>query len=209
MQAILGIPVPRERQREILHALDFQTADAEDGLEVTVPALRRADVTREADLIEEVARIDGLEKLPATLPRHRPAGLLTVEQRLRRRAVDALVGRGLYETVGWSFTAPSTLQRLLLSAQDPRRAAAVVLENPLSEEQSLLRSTLLGSLLDSAARNLARGNADLLLFEVGTVFAIAAPSCPRSTVRWAYCSAAASRPRAGRPPIRRPPTCSP
>jgi phenylalanyl-tRNA synthetase beta chain len=178
VQAILGVPVPRARQREILHALGFQTQDTDDGLDVTVPPLRRVDVTREADLIEEVARIDGLEQLPATLPRHRPAGRLSPEQRLRRRAVDALVGRGLYETVGWTFTAPATLQRLRLAPADPRRLGAVALENPLSEEHALLRTTLLGSLLDSAAQNATRANADLRLFEVGTVFA--RPPHPRA-----------------------------
>ena len=142
-----------------------------------MPPLRRADVTREADLIEEVARVDGLEKLPATLPRHRPAGLLTPEQRLRRRAVDALVGRGLYETVGWTFTSREAVARLRLSEEDPRRAGAVALENPLSEEHALLRTTLLGSLLDSAARNLAREHPDLRIFEVGTVFG--RPQAPR------------------------------
>jgi phenylalanyl-tRNA synthetase beta chain len=170
VQAILGVPVLRARQREILAALDFQSEEAPDGLEVTVPPLRRADVTREADLIEEVARVDGLEKLPATLPRHRPAGLLSSEQRLRRRAVDALVGRGLYETVGWTFTSREAVARLRLDEKDPRRAGAVALENPLSEEHALLRTTLLGSLLDSAARNLAREHPDLRIFEVGTVF---------------------------------------
>ncbi len=169
VQAILGVPVLRERQREILQALDFQTEDVEDGLLVSVSPLRRADVTREADLIEEVARIDGLEKLPATLPRQRPAGLLSPTQRLRRHAVNALVGRGLYETVGWSFTSPARLEDLRLSGDDPL-GRAVALENPLSEEHSLLRTTLLPSLLDSAARNAARGEADLRLFEVGTVF---------------------------------------
>jgi phenylalanyl-tRNA synthetase beta chain len=170
VQAILGLPVPRARQQEILGALDFQAQEVPDGLEVTVPPLRRADVTREADLIEEVARIDGLEKLPATLPRHRPAGLLSPEQRLRRRAVDALVGRGLYETVGWTFTSREALERLRLSGEDPRRADAVALENPLSEEHALLRTTLLASLLDSAARNVAREHPDLRIFEVGAVF---------------------------------------
>jgi phenylalanyl-tRNA synthetase beta chain len=170
VEAILGVPVPRARQVEILQALDFQVQEAPDGLEVTVPALRRADVTREADLIEEVARVDGLEKLPATLPRSRPAGLLSHEQRLRRRAVDALVGRGLYETVGWTFTSREALGRLRLGEDDPRRAGAVALENPLSEEHALLRTTLLGSLLDSAARNAAREDPDLRIFEVGTVF---------------------------------------
>ncbi len=177
VQAILGVPVARARQREILQALDFAVQEAPDppsgeqaGLDVTVPPLRREDVTREADLIEEVARIDGLEKLPATLPRQRPAGLLSHEQRLRRRAVEALVGRGLYEATGWTFCSPETLARLRLAAEDPRRAGAVAIENPLSEDQSLLRTTLLGSLLDVAAHNAARGIADLRLFEVGTVF---------------------------------------
>ena len=218
VQAILGVPVPRARQREILHALDFQTQDTDDGLDVTVPPLRRVDVTREADLIEEVARIDGLDKLPATLPRQRPAGRLSPAQLLRRRAVDALVGRGLYETVGWTFTAPATLAQLRLTPHDPRRLGAVALENPLSEEHALLRTTLLGSLLDSAARNATRGNADLRLFEVGTVFVrpparappirspptpshrssapIAGPPAPayKNTVRSACCSVVPSRP---------------
>ncbi len=176
VEAILGVPVPRERQREILSALDFQALDGDDGLDVIVPPLRRADVTREADLIEEVARIDGIEKLPATLPPKRPAGRLSREQRLRRRAVDALVGRGLYETVGWTFTASSALQRLRFAPEDPRRAGALVLENPLSEEHALLRTTLLGSLLDSATHNAARGHGDLRLFEVGTVFAADPPA---------------------------------
>ena len=69
------------------------------------PHFRAADVTREVDLVEEVARIDGFEKLPATLPsRNGAVGVLAPEQRLRRRAEDALVGAGLYEVVGWSFT---------------------------------------------------------------------------------------------------------
>jgi phenylalanyl-tRNA synthetase beta chain len=180
VQEILGVPIPRARQAQILHALDFATtekpagldvnAEKLAGLDVTVPALRRDDVTREIDLIEEVARIDGLEKLPATLPKRRDAyGLLTPAQRLRRRAMDALAGRGLHEVVGWTFTAPSLADRLRLSAEDERRRA-VVIENPLSEEQSLLRTTLLGSLLDVAQHNVARGAPDLRLFEHGTVF---------------------------------------
>jgi phenylalanyl-tRNA synthetase beta chain len=172
VQAILGMPVPRARQAEILQALDFLTDEAVDGLDVTVPAVRRNDVTREADLIEEVARIHGLEALPATLPARRGAhGRLSSTQRLHRRALDALVGRGLYEAVGWTFTAPTLHDRLRLPQDDPRRRAPT-LENPLSEDQSLLRTTLLGSLLDVAAHNSARGMGDLRLFEVGTLFVL-------------------------------------
>jgi phenylalanyl-tRNA synthetase beta chain len=190
VQAILGMPVPRARQAEILQALDFDTAEVDEGsgggqaaldvtasggqpaLDVTVPPVRRNDVTREADLIEEVARIHGLEALPATLPARRGAyGRLSPTQRLRRRTVDVLVGRGLYEAVGWTFTAPTLHDRLRLPQDDPRRRAPT-LENPLSEDQSLLRTTLLGSLLDVAAHNSARGMGDLRVFEVGTLFVL-------------------------------------
>ena len=83
---------------------------------------RRNDVTREADLVEEVGRFD-LDKLPATLPKRRgAAGRMSSEQRLRRRAVDALIGRGAYEIVGWSFTEPGVADRLRLPEDDPRRA---------------------------------------------------------------------------------------
>jgi phenylalanyl-tRNA synthetase beta chain len=167
---ILGRPIERARQAEILRALEFGVEEAPDGLDVSVPPFRRIDVYREADLIEEVARIDGLEKLPATLPKRRgSAGRLTALQRLRRRAVDALVGRGMYETMGWTLTDPGMADRLRLDPDDPRRRF-VAPENPMSEDQSVLRTTLAGSLLDAARHNTARGMPDLALFESGTVF---------------------------------------
>jgi phenylalanyl-tRNA synthetase beta chain len=166
LRGLLGAPVARERSREILEALEFTTADAPDGLDATVPAFRRADVTREADLIEEVARIDGLEKLPATLPsRHGASGRLTPVQRLRRRATDSLTAQGLHEVVGWSFVAPDLAQRLRIT--DHR---ALELENPMSADQSQLRTTLLGSLLDIARRNRSHGATALRLFETGPVY---------------------------------------
>ncbi len=170
VRSILGVPVAVERQAEILAALDFTTAPREDGLDVTVPALRREDVTREVDLIEEVARIDGLERLPATLPPRRgAAGRLTHAQRLRRAAEDALVGRGLHEIVGWSFADPQLLDRLLIPPDHPLRNV-VMLANPLSDSQSMMRPTLLGSLLDAARHNVARGRPDIAIFESGTVY---------------------------------------
>ncbi len=167
--ALLGAPVARERQAEILHALGFDTVRRDDGLEVTVPHWRRGDVTREADLIEEVARIDGLEKLPATLHAPVGVGMLTAAQRLRRRAEDVLVGRGLHEIAGWSFAAPELLDRLLLEADSPLRDV-VAIENPMSEAQAILRPTILGSLLDAARHNVAHGRPDLALFESGAVY---------------------------------------
>jgi phenylalanyl-tRNA synthetase beta chain len=170
VEAILGVPVALERQREILKALDFDSAPADDGLEVTVPALRRDDVTREIDLIEEVARIDGVDQLPATLPARRgAAGKLTHAQRVRRGAEDAMVGRGLYEIVGWSFTEPALLDRLLLPPDHALRRV-ISLQNPMSDAQSIMRPTLLGSLLDAARHNVSRNGPDVAIFESGTVY---------------------------------------
>jgi phenylalanyl-tRNA synthetase beta chain len=170
VQAILGVPIALARQREILQALDFASETAPDGLDVTVPALRRDDVTREVDLIEEVARVDGVDRLPATLPARRgAAGMLTHAQRVRREAEDAMTGRGLYEVVGWSFTEPALLDRLLLGPEHPLRRV-VRLENPLSDAQSIMRPTLLGSLLDAARHNSARNGPDVAIFESGTVY---------------------------------------
>ena len=170
VRAILGVPVAPAHQVEILGALDFATQSAPDGLDVTVPALRRCDVTREVDLIEEVARIDGLERLPATLPARRgAAGMLTHAQRVRREAEDAMVARGLHEIVGWSFADPGLLDRLAIGPAHALRNVVKV-ENPLSEAQSIMRPTLLGSLLDAAQHNVARNGADVAIFESGTVY---------------------------------------
>ena len=175
-ERLLGAAVPRDDAAGILTALGFGVGERsgdeapgrgrwDDGLDVTVPTWRRDDVTRETDLIEEVARIWGLDRLPSTLPSRRGAvGRLAPEQRLRRRAEDALVGAGLSEAVGWSFTSPAVLARLGL--QDD----VVALENPMSEDQSVMRTTLLGSLLDALRRNRSRGFEDVRLFEAGSVY---------------------------------------
>jgi phenylalanyl-tRNA synthetase beta chain len=178
VQAILGIPVEVQRQAQILRALDFDSEPAQDGLEVSVPALRRDDVTREVDLIEEVARIDGVDRLPATLPARRgAAGLLTHAQRVRRAAEDAMVGRGLHEIVGWSFTDPGLLDRLLVPTDHELRNV-VRLENPMSDAQSVMRPTLIGSLLDAARHNVARNGPDVAIFESGTVYRASAEDRP-------------------------------
>jgi phenylalanyl-tRNA synthetase beta chain len=170
VSGLLGVEIRRERSAEILSALEFATAEAPDGLNATVPTFRRSDVTREADLIEEVARINGLDKIPATLPsRHGAYGRLTPRQRLRRRAGDALTAQGLDEIVGWSLTSPEVSDRLRLPDDHPLRRR-VELANPLSSDLSVLRTTLLGSLLDVASHNRARGTSTLRLFEAGAVY---------------------------------------
>ena len=175
---LLGERIEPEEIRAILERLGFEVGDAlgeasveqpgsERAVAVTVPGFRAADVQREADLIEEVARIHGLERLPITLPaRERAVGRLTGHQRLRRRVEDALADSGLLEVVAWSFTAPATLQRLRPDPAEPPLALA----NPLSEDQSMMRPLLLPGLLDAAAHNAARDRESLALFESAHVY---------------------------------------
>jgi phenylalanyl-tRNA synthetase beta chain len=173
-ERLLGAAVPRADAHRILAGLGFGVAEAEDGLDVTVPSWRRDDVSREADLVEEVARLWGLERIPATLPSRRGAvGRLAPAQRLRRRLEDALRGAGVSEAVGWSFTSRETAGRLGLDGE-----GAVELENPMSEEQAVMRTTLLGSLLDSLRRNASRGMEDVRLFEFGAVYRAGAAAGP-------------------------------
>ncbi|MDX6705169.1 MAG: phenylalanyl-tRNA synthetase beta chain [Solirubrobacteraceae bacterium] len=179
VSGLLGVHITRSESALHLKRLGFETAERPDGLDVTVPPFRRNDVTREADLIEEVARLHGVnDQLPATLPSRRGAvGVLAPPQRLRRRAEDALVGRGLLEIVGWSFESPERGDRLLLPDDDSRRRN-VVIENPMSEEQSVMRTTLLGSMLDVARHNVARGQGVRGIFESGRVYIAGAEQLP-------------------------------
>jgi len=176
VEGLLGMHVNHADQADYLERLGYAVVPAEPDLDVTVPPDRHFDVTREIDLIEEVARVHGLDRhLPTTLPSVAGrVGRLSREQRLRRRAEDGLRDLGFDQAVGWSFTDPGEPQRLRIPGEDPR-ANPVMLANPLSEEQSAMRTALLGSLLDVAARNLARGAERLAIFEAGAVYLDTAP----------------------------------
>ncbi len=171
VEGLLGMRIEEADQLAYLERLGFGVeVDGED-LQVEVPPERHHDVTREVDLIEEVGRIHGFdEHLPTTLPAvAAKVGGLSREQRLRRRAEDGLRDLGFDQVVGWSFTDPGEAGRLRIPAGDPR-AEAVLLANPLSEDQSAMRTTLLGSLLDVASRNLAREADSVAVFESGPVY---------------------------------------
>jgi phenylalanyl-tRNA synthetase beta chain len=166
LAGLLGTRIPAKEVQEILDRLGFASSLREERVTATVPYWRDADVQREADLIEEIARIHGLEKLPTTLPARRAAvGRLTESQRLRRRLEDSLRDRGLDEIVAWSFTSPAAVARLR-GGDEP----VLALTNPLSEDQSVLRPLLLPGLLDAARTNGAHGAPDVALFESAHVY---------------------------------------
>ncbi|HSS34578.1 MAG TPA: phenylalanine--tRNA ligase subunit beta [Solirubrobacterales bacterium] len=174
---LLGMEISQADQTAYLERLGFGVEAAGADLEVSVSPDRHYDVTREVDLIEEVARVHGIDQnLPTTLPATAgQVGGLSRDQRLRRRAEDGLRDLGFDQIVGWSFTDPGEPARLRIPLDD-LRSSAVMLSNPLSEDQSAMRTMVLGSLLDVASRNLARGAERVALFEAGGVYLLEGPA---------------------------------
>ncbi|HEY1277172.1 MAG TPA: phenylalanine--tRNA ligase subunit beta [Thermoleophilaceae bacterium] len=166
MERLLGERIEDDQVEGILHRLGFEPRREDGTFAVTVPYWRDSDTQREVDLIEEVARIHGLDKLPTTLPAREGAiGRLTPSQRLRRRLEDLLRDRGLYECVSYSFTSPATLARLRLGDEPLLR-----IDNPLSEDLSVMRPLILPGLLDTARHNAAHGRPGVALFESAHVY---------------------------------------
>jgi phenylalanyl-tRNA synthetase beta chain len=171
VERLLGMPITPEQSAAYLERLDFEVDRDGDDLEATVPVERHYDVTREVDLIEEVGRIHGYtENLVASLPSTSgQAGRLTREQRLRRRAEDALRDLGFDVVVNLSLTDPGLAGRLGISDEDPR-AQPIRVSNPLSAEHSVERTAMIGSLLDVARYNRAHGAERIALAESGRVY---------------------------------------
>jgi phenylalanyl-tRNA synthetase beta chain len=169
--SLLGERIDPDEATRHLTRLGFGVSQAVEGdADVNVPVHRHYDVTREVDVIEEVGRLHGFDLLPRTLPPGGDrVGGLSREQRLRRRVEDLLADLGFDEVISWHFVAADLADRLRLPADDPRRDA-VATGNPISAEHVLMRTTLLGGLLDAARYNLARGAGRVALFESGRVF---------------------------------------
>ena len=163
--AVLGIETAPEEQHTVLRRLGF---DVER--KVTVPTWRARDVTREIDVVEEVARFR-LDDVPFRLPtRQAMFGRLSKLQRIRRRVEDTLVGFGYSEAYTWS-----------LLPEDPQ-PEAVRLQEPLSSEQAVLRTSLVEGLLASARRNVDAGNDEIALFELAHVYLPSGEQLPEE--RW-------------------------
>ena len=142
-----------------------------------VPPSWRPDLTGEAELTEEVIRLEGYDTLPSVLPRAVPGQGLTRGQRARRRIGVALADAGYVEAVIPPWVPADAFDRLGLPSGDDRRHATRI-ENPLSDDESLLRTTLLPGLLTALARNAGRGLSDVGLFECGLVFRPGAAPLP-------------------------------
>ena len=169
---ILGTELESTEVKQILSRLGFRVEPSqqeENIYQITVPTFR-SDVTREIDLIEEIARVYGYDNIPITLPKGDipiPAPNISVE--VRRRIKSFLLGSGMMEAVNYSFSHPNCFDKIRLAADNPLRDM-LKLRNPLSPEMSILRTTLLPSLLQNAQHNHNHQINNIALFEVSTVF---------------------------------------
>lgn len=167
---LLGTDLDRGRMAALLESIDFEVqADGEEALQVRVPSFR-VDVTRPQDLMEEVARLSGYNQIPTTFPLLPAQGTTPSPMMVRRNQVrDILCGFGFSEAVNYSFISADSCDRIKLHADDPRRDHISLL-NPISEEQSVMRTTLVPGILEAGQRNIARQQNNLRLFEIGKVF---------------------------------------
>jgi phenylalanyl-tRNA synthetase beta chain len=174
-RALLGYEVPEAEQAAILRRLECRVEEgavaaiaAPPGWTVSVPTFR-PDLEREVDLIEEVGRIAGYGRAPLTLPRHATAGGLTRRQQVRRAVIGALVSCGLDEVITYTFVSPDAAAPLGFS-EDDVRLRPVRLSNPMSAEQSVMRTSLLPGILGALRANIDHLNDPPNLFELGRVY---------------------------------------
>ena len=165
----IGITLERAEIIDILKRLYFDITEQGEALFLTVPSWR-GDVAELADIVEEVARLYGYDKIPNTLPLGRQtSGRQSDEHAAIETIRDILVQAGLSETVTFSFMAPQDLKALGLAESDSRYQAVSVL-NPITDDFPQMRTTLVPSLLQAVKRNLAVKNENLALFEAASVY---------------------------------------
>ena len=166
----LGIVVPNEEIIKIMTNLAFAPKIDGDNLTVQVPAYRE-DIETYQDIAEEVIRMYGYDHvIPAFMPSAQVTiGGLNLQQKSEMRLKKALCSVGAYECIHYSFFSPSDLDMMKLP-EDAIERKAIRLMNPISEELSLMRTTLAASMINAVARNQKRGNLEGRLFEIGNVF---------------------------------------
>lgn len=171
LNRVLGLSLPGSEIARCLRRLGLETEEHDDSVTVKTPTFRR-DLTRDVDLIEEVARVYGYERIPAELPAV-PVGsrgrATRAREVLQRELKESLLKSGFTEAINYSFMGTADLDLLRIAGDDNRRRL-VPIKNPLRIEDSFMRTTLVPGLFRNLFHNLAHGNRDLRLFEVSKVF---------------------------------------
>ena len=166
---VLGTALKVAEMEQILTRLGFDVQASEDAYQITVPTFR-SDITREIDLIEEIARVYGYDNIPTTLPKGDiPVPAPNPKVEVRRRIKRFLLAAGLMEAVNYSFCDQNCFEKIHLPSESPLRGT-LRLQNPLSPEMSVLRTTLVPGLLENTQHNRNHQINAIALFEIGSVF---------------------------------------
>jgi phenylalanyl-tRNA synthetase beta chain len=172
---LVGVEYTPSEIIQVLNAIGCVVAHVSGGFEV-VPPTWRTDLTHKTDLVEEIARISGYDRIPTRLPVAPPGRGYTRAQQQRRKVANALAAAGVTEVLNYPFITDAQLGWVAVSelpathSGSAAEPAVVKLANPLQGQASNLRVSLLPALIEAAARNFSRGLTNLALFEVGSVF---------------------------------------
>ena len=170
INAIIGTAIESKDVVRILQSIGMDIRETEKGRYLVTPPTYRVDITREIDLIEEVARLYGYDRVPVTLPDVAVTEIAAIPRLdLEERIRCVLTGTGYNEVVNYSFITPQSVDYLGLKENDERRRL-VHIKNPLVEDQSVMRTTMIFALLDSLKKNANNGCFNLKLFEMGRIF---------------------------------------
>jgi len=201
IKRLLGVELPIQQAAEMLTRLQFEVMLEGDTLHVTAPGYRTdigSGIIGQADLIEELARLIGYDRIPNTImademPRQRSFRAFEMEEAVR----DLLVSLGLRENISYRFTTPEAEARLVPpgAASSFPQADYVALQNPISADKTVLRHTLLVGLLENAARNLRYAQCQQV-FEIGSVYLKQGAGLPAEPLRLALLLTGARRPAA-------------
>lgn len=168
VKKVLGCEIPASKCIEILENLGFELLGKNEmAAKFRVPSFRVNDVTREVDIIEEIARINGYDKVSPTLPSKTQSPEITFEQKLLKRVNNLFLGRGFYESVTSSLVGKPLMDEFLMAFDDER---AVRVKNAQSEDHTTLRQTLIPNMLQSVRLNLSNGQKNVWLYEIGRIY---------------------------------------
>lgn len=170
VNAVIGTAIEGSEVIRILQSIGMEVKENEPGKYLVTPPTYRVDITREIDLIEEVARLYGYDRVPVTLPDVAVTEMAAIPRLdLEERIRTVLTGNGYNEVINYSFISPQSVDYLGLTENDERRRL-VHIKNPLVEDQAVMRTTMIFALLDSLKKNANNGCFNLKLFEMGRIF---------------------------------------
>ena len=179
IKRILGSEIPAEKCIEILGNLGFELLGKNEiAAKFKVPSFRMVDVYREIDLIEEISRIYGYDKIDPTLPKNTQSPEITDESKLLKKINNMFLGAGFYETVTSSLVGGPIYKEFSVKYDDSK---AVKVCNPQSEEHTMLRQSMVPSTLNIVKNNISNGQKNLRLFEIGRTYFVEAPADEKST----------------------------